>query len=277
MSEPNQANPQRKNPRKNRPQQNQKQGQNSRQNQGQKAAAPQKKGGAAGCAIVVVILLLTIGLPVFFAGLDEGWFSSSDDTDVTVVAPTRQEADDLAAQLAAAEKAHGICYGWTLEDSDAGTDVPLSQGSSRGAGTDPRTCDRWVALEVDIDYSAPSSDFEDSAYLRVTTSDDLDADAPSTTDLDRMGVNEAAAINDPAATVGMGALALPLLMVEQGAADALPPAEAASPPATAISRPGSDFVGNNSGTLVALGIFGGIAVLCLIIGFVVRARAGKAR
>jgi hypothetical protein len=293
---PPRNNPQRNNPQKNRPQhpgqknpgqRNQpkggqpkgnqpKDGQGQKTQNQQKGATPPKKGW--GCAIVLGAFVLVIGLPVFFAGLDEGWFESSGDSDITVTAPTQQEATDLAAQLAEAEKAHGICYGWQLKDMNAtSSDEPLSLGSSRGVGVEASTCERWAQLEVDIDYSAPTSDFEDSAYVRVTSSSDLDADAPSTTDLDRMGVSTQAAIDDPAAAVGMGALALPLLMVEEGAAEALPLTEATGEPATAISRPGSDFASNNAGSLIALGIIGGITVLCLIIGIIVRKRAGKAR
>ncbi|MFC5286885.1 hypothetical protein ACFPM7_07460 [Actinokineospora guangxiensis] len=283
-SNPQRSNPQRSNPQKNRPQHSGQKNPGGPKGPGQKnqnqqnGATPPKKGAGLGCAIVLGVFVLVIGLPVFFAGLDEGWFESSGDSDMTITTPTQQEAADLVAQLAEAEKAHGICYGWRLKDlNDHQSDEPLSQGSSRGVGVEARTCERWAQVEVDIDYASPSSSLEDSAYVRVNTSTDLDPNAPSTVDLDRMGVSTQAAIDDPAAAVGMGALAVPLLMVEAGVAEALPLPEATGAPATAISRPGSDFASNNSGSLIALGIIGGITVLCLIIGIIVRKRAGKAR
>ena len=239
-------------------------------NQAKKPAQPVKKAG--GCGWLVIVFM--IGFGVLAAGVENDWFSSSDN-DMTITSPTQQDSADLAARLAEAEKAHGICYGWTLTDHDYGK--VLSEGSSRGAGVKASTCERWVSLEVDIDYACASCESEDTATLDVRGSDDLAGDLPYTSDLERMGITKEAAIDDAAAVAGMGALALPLLMVEEGVAEPLPLPEPAGEPAVAISRPGSDFVGNNTGALVALGIIGGTAVLCLIVGLIVRKRGKEAR
>ncbi|GGS16270.1 hypothetical protein [Actinokineospora fastidiosa] len=233
-----------------------------------------KKGGAAGWIITGVIL---VGIVLaIIAG--EGGFDSSDN-DTSVPPPTAQETADLAARLAEAEKAHGICYGWELSRSTYSTrpeDV-VSMGSSRGAGVSARECDDWVILQVGVEYTSASSESEDSAAIDVDSSDSLTGKHPYSGDLERMGVTRDAALNDPAATTGLGVLSLPLLMVEEGAAHALPatPADAAQP--TPIGRPGSDFVGNHTGALIALGIIGGIALLCLIIGLIIRKRGKEAR
>lgn len=239
-------------------------------NQAKKPAQPVKKGG--GCAWLIVVLM--IGFGVLAAGVETDWFSSSD-SDTTITAPTRQDSVDLAARLAEAEKAHGICYGWKLTDHDYGR--VLSEGSSRGADVTASTCDRWVSLEVAIDYACGSCESEDTARFTVRSSADLAGNVPRTSDLERMGVTKEAAVDEPAATAGMGALALPLLMVEEGVAEPLPLPEPAGEPAVAISHPGSDFIGNNTGALVALGVIGGIAVLCLTVGLIVRKRGKEAR
>ncbi|GAA4414206.1 hypothetical protein ACFQV2_02120 [Actinokineospora soli] len=245
------------------------------QNPGQQknAAGEQKKPGkGCGCLVWVVILLM-IGLGVVLGGAEEGWFDSSDN-DTTIAAPSGQEAADLVNRLAEAEKAHGICYGWSLRD---GSNTVVTEGSSRGTGVLASSCARWVSLDIIVDYAPATSESEDSATIDVSKSDDLVGKIPYSTDLEYMGVTREAAINDPTATIGLGALALPLLMAEQGVVEALPLADPADEPATAISRPGSDFVGNYSGALIALGIIGGIAVLSLIIGLIVRKRGAEAR
>ena len=233
---------------------------------------PKKASKGAGCVAWLIVLVL-IGLGVVLGGMEEGWFDSTD-TDTSIPAPTSQEAADLVTRLAEAEKAHGICYGWSLREYP---DTVISEGSSRGAGVKASTCARWVALDIAIDYASPSSDASDSAYIDVQKSDDLVGEIPYSTELDHMGITTDAALNDPTATIGLGALALPLLMVEQGVVEPLPLTEASGEPATAITRPGSDFVGNHSGALIAFGIIGGIAVLSLIIGLIVRKRGAEAR
>ncbi|MGW5050472.1 hypothetical protein [Actinokineospora sp. NPDC004072] len=202
--------------------------------------------------------------------------ASSDDNDLTVSVPTGQETADLVQKLAEAEEAHGICYGWVLTDADKPSDEEVvSSGSSRGAGTSAEECQRYVWVDARVDYESESSSFEDSASIIVHASPGLPE--PSAVDLERLGVTQEALLAEPAAAVGYGALALPLLMAEDGVVEPLPTTPAAAAPATPIGRPGSDFVGNHTGGLIALGVVGGLALLCLIVGLTIRIRGREAR
>lgn len=224
-----------------------------------------------------LVPLMIIGA-IVLGMAEEGAFDSNDN-DTTVPAPSGPDTADLVNRLAEAEKAHGICYGWELDDStySTGSDDLVSMGSSRGANVSARECTDWVVLTVGVDYTSASSESDDSASIDVDRSDSLAGKAPYSSDLERMGVTREAAINDPAATAGLGALALPLLMVEAGVAEPLPVATASAEPATPIGHPGSDFVGNHSGALIALSIIGGLALLCLIVGLIIRKRGKEAR
>jgi hypothetical protein len=235
----------------------------------EKAKADAKKTTGFGCLFVVGILLFALAM-IFW---DEGLFEFGDD-DTTVVGLSQQDTDDLVRRLAEAEKAHGVCYGWKLinEDADSGKDTVVSEGSSRGAGISAENlddCAEYAVITVEIDYASSTSSFEDNAYISMTGSRAVMANKVETADFDRMGVTKEAAIAEPASTTGMGALAMPYLLVERGVVPAVPAADAAPAQAPAqppVVRPGSDFVGNNTGALITVYILGGIAVLAFIVG-----------
>ncbi|MGX7825610.1 hypothetical protein ACTG9Q_11010 [Actinokineospora sp. 24-640] len=226
------------------------------------------KGWVVGIAITAAF--------VWLMGLDSGWWESSDN-DTTVPALSSQDSADLVARLAEAEEAHGICYGWELRNDQLSSDAEVvSSGSSRGVGVPADTCAKHMTLQAAVSYTDSLSESEDSATITVASSRDLTTHQPYSSDLDRMGVTTVAVLEDPAAATGLGALALPLLMVESGAAEPLPlsPAPADAAP---ISRPGSDFISTNRGALTALGILGGIALLCLIVGLIIRGKEARTR
>ncbi len=216
--------------------------------------------------IGVVVAVLTLG----FVGSEVGWWTSADN-DTTVVTFAGPDGADLAERLAPAEAAHGICYGWQLEDKSR--NKVLSVGSSRGDGVDATTCERYLVLEVEVTYTSASSEADDSAALKVLGSPELRmTQRPSNADLDRMGITSEAALAEPAATTGYGVLALPLLLAERGIVDPLPEPVAAGAPTAAIGRPGSDFAGNHGTALVLLAVFGGIALLSAALGATTLAR-----
>ncbi|SDD95173.1 hypothetical protein [Actinokineospora iranica] len=226
-----------------------------------------KKGTVWTLVIVVFIVLL---------GAGNGWFSASDDSTV-VESISAVDGADLAKRLAAAEAAHGICYGWELHKGTSTTGKPLSEGSSRGVGVNAETCQRYMILRGSVDYTSADSVLEDSAYLSVDSSSDLRSNRPSTADLDRVGVSTASMLNEPAATTGYGALALPLLLAEKGVVAPVPEPTTAAAPATPIGRPGSDFTSNRQTALVLVTIFGGVALFGVAIGFLISRKRGQER
>jgi hypothetical protein len=216
-----------------------------------------------------VIWTSVIALFVFLMGLDAGWWSSTDN-DTTI--PTLSEADgnDLVARLAKAEAAHGICYGWEVRNGSAKV---VSVGSSRGVGVSADTCGRYAVVSSTISYYSASSESEDSADAHVSASRDLTGLTSS--DLSRMGVDKAALIDEPAAATAYGALALPLLLAEKGKVQPLEPELATTTPTPTIGHPGSDFTASHRAAIISLSIFGGAALIGLVVGFILRRRRNQ--
>ncbi|WP_436493535.1 hypothetical protein [Actinokineospora sp. HUAS TT18] len=216
-----------------------------------------------------IIWTSVIAVCVFLIGLEADWWSSTDN-DTTI--PTLSEADgeDLVARLAKAEAAQGVCYGWAVE---SGSGKPVTSGSSRGIGVSADTCDDYAILISTINYTSASSESEDSASVRVKTSTGLPHLASA--DLSRVGVDTATLLEEPTTATAYGALALPLLLAEKGNVEPMEPEPAAAAPTAPISRPGSDFAATHSGAIISLSIFGGAALVGLVIGFILRRKRGQ--
>jgi hypothetical protein len=186
----------------------------------------------------------------------------------TSVAEQRRE---VAAQLAKASAAQGVCYGWLLEAGYGGT--PPVRGSNLGetvpVDSDPQRCPSWVEIRATVRYVSESSELEDSASFDVLTSSNLTVGPSIQTNLGRFGVDEQVFIDDPDWAIARAALALPLLTTEAGGAD---PAPTPSTPTTATPRaladPGSDFWRDRwVFVLVAIGL-GLFAILFATVGIV---------
>jgi hypothetical protein len=201
----------------------------------------ERAGLAAACAFAVTVVAL---ISVIFGGGTGGEDASS--------APA--PADATVAELARAADAQHICYGWRLSGAAA------SQGSNLGAGlavdSDPGRCPRWVELRARVVWTPESSESEDWAIRELVGSADLASSLPDGSALDRVGVTENALVDDPAETVLLGVLALPLLVTERGIAPPVPLAtSAATPDPAALTDPGSDFWRDRQGILaVAVGL-----------------------
>lgn len=216
-----------------------------------------------------IIWVTVVALIVVMAGAESGWWSSSDN-DTTI--PTLSEADgeDLVARLAKAEAAHGVCYGWAVTD---GSSKSVTSGSSRGIGVSADMCGRYAILTSSIDYTSASSESEDSASVTVRTSTDLPRLYSS--DLSVVGVDTKTLLEEPTTATAYGALALPLLLAEKGEVQPLEPEVATAAPTTSIGRPGSDFVATHRGAIISLSIFGGAALIGLVVGFILRRKRSQ--
>ncbi|MGH3864348.1 hypothetical protein [Actinokineospora sp.] len=216
-----------------------------------------------------IIWTSVIALVVFLMGLDGGWWSSSDN-DTTI--PTLSEADgkDLVARLAKAAVAHDVCYGWAVKN---GSGKVITSGSNRGIDVSADACPSYAILISTITYTSPSSESEDSASVTVQTSTDL----PSlySSDLSLVGVDTKALLEEPTTATAYGALALPLLLTEKGKVQPLEAEQATAMPTAAIGRPGSDFTASHRGAIISLSIFGGAALIGLVIGFILRRKRSK--
>ena len=161
------------------------------------------------------------------------------------------DADDLAATLAEATAAQGICYGWDVDVDDVYT-AKESVGSDRGAGipVDVNTCSQYVILTVSITWTSESSESEDSAYYDVTSS----GGGPSKTDLDGLELDwDGLTGDDPDVVIGNAVSALPLLAADKDMAKAIeaaPESGAAPADASLTDDPGSDWFRNNGGTML---------------------------
>lgn len=216
-----------------------------------------------------IVWTTVIALVVFLMGLDGGWWSSSDN-DTAIPTLSEADGDDLVARLAKAETAHGVCYGWAVNN---GSSKPVTSGSSRGIGVSADTCGRYAILTSTIDYTPASSESEDSASVTVRTSTDLPY--LFSADLSRVGVDTKALLEEPTTATAYGALALPLLLAEKGEVQPLEPEVATAAPTASIGRPGSDFVATHRGAIISLSIFGGAALIGLAVGFILRRKRGQ--
>jgi hypothetical protein len=162
------------------------------------------------------------------------------------------DADDLAATLAEATAAQGVCYGWDVHVNDQVSGDSESVGSDRGAGTpvDTSSCSEYVVLDVYITWTSESSESEDSASYDVVSS----PGGPSRSDMDGLGLDwDGLTGDDPDVVIGNAVAALPLLAADKGMTDgieAAPESGAAPADASLTDDPGSDWWRKNGGTLL---------------------------
>ncbi|WP_190819155.1 hypothetical protein [Saccharopolyspora pogona] len=180
---------------------------------------------------------------------------------------TPAEAQQLAQGLAAAEAAHGVCFGWKLVDAST---KQFDQGSSRGPNIPAETCPRWAEVRVFV-AAGSTEDDPDAADVKVAASDDL-ASLPGVDDFVNLGVTADSLGEEPVTVAGQAALGLPLLLVETGALKAPPVADDASGNASAPPLPRGDGSGSNWLAWAWLGGLGVVVVLALLLGFRARAK-----
>ncbi|UJW31364.1 hypothetical protein L3Q67_40295 [Saccharothrix sp. AJ9571] len=246
-----------------------------------------KKEGKPGCVWLLVVLV--VGAAVW-AGVSEigsasppgpGEFHNADTTGYSSTTRydggllptfTPDAAQELTTGLAELEKAYGICFGYNLED---GSTKKSQVGSSRGPGVPANTCPRWLETRVAVGYTSDSSESLDAVSVQVEGSPDFRRSTfPRQEDFARLGVNAPSLVEDPVGGTGHAALGLPLLMIESGGLEAVPtPPPADRPVPKPLGRAGSsDFPLSTTLTLSGLGA--GI-LLCVLVGFWMRARAKK--
>ncbi|MEO3927217.1 hypothetical protein ABGB07_25610 [Micromonosporaceae bacterium B7E4] len=189
--------------------------------------------------LAVVVSLAIVGFVVFGA--------LSPDDDSTVVSPPEPaERTDTVTLLQRAHTTQQICYGWRLRTGAAAYGAaPVSVGSNLGdnvaVDSDPARCPRWVEVDAAVWYTSASSESNDSASYRVSSSTDL-AHIDFDRGLQRLGVDADRFVDDPGWAVCQAAVLLPLLVSETGsgsAARAVTPAAGAAP--SPLPDPGNDF------------------------------------
>ncbi len=154
------------------------------------------------------------------------------------------DADELAATLADAYEAQGVCYGWSVDVNNV--NVPeTSVGSNFGAGQplrDRGECAKSVEFQADITWTSESSESEDSASYQVVST----PSGPSTSDLDSLDIisEDGLAGDNVDSDVYKAVAALPLLAADAGIAEpieASPAPESDAGDAVPTDSPGSDF------------------------------------
>lgn len=165
------------------------------------------------------------------------------------------DTDDLAATLAEAYDAQGVCYGWSISVDNEG--VPeTSVGSNFGAGRSVADgdCAKSVELQASISWTPESSESEDSASYQVIST----PSGPSTSDLDDLDVlsEDDLTGDDADVAVYKAVAALPLLAADTGLASAIeasPAPESEAAGAAPTDSPGSDFW-RESGMMLLWGV-----------------------
>lgn len=156
------------------------------------------------------------------------------------------DADELAATLAEAYEAQGVCYGWEITVDNVSA-IEDSVGSNFGAGqsalASTDTCAATVVLHAEIVWTSETSEQEDSASYSISSSNPA---GPTTDDLDDLDVISTDGLVGEEVDVDVykAVAALPLLAADAGIAEpieAAPAPEAAPGDAQATNSPGSDF------------------------------------
>lgn len=142
---------------------------------------------------------------------------------------TQPDRENLQGNLAKLEQQYGgVCFGWQLIDASSGN---TQEGSSKGADIPASNCPRWARAVVKVGYTSESSEAQDGADVYVEASPDLkSASLIGGSEFDRLGIDPGAMVDDPVATTGHAALAVPLLLVEAGDLPAIEAAPAGTTP-----------------------------------------------
>lgn len=189
------------------------------------------------------------------------------------------DAEELAATLAEAYQAQGVCYGWEIAVDNVG--VPEnSVGSNFGAGvsalgaTEGGACKATVVLHADVLWTSETSEQEDTASYSLSSTDQR---GPTRDDLDDLDVisNDALVSETVDVDVYKAVAALPLLAADAGVAEPIQATPAADVPpgdAQATNSPGSDFW-RGSGMLILWGsliLLAGVAFAVYVIKYSAR-------
>jgi hypothetical protein len=203
---------------------------------------------------------------------------SVDDGSTVVPPPTETERQETVTVLQRSAEAQGVCYGWRLLNGGSdvvsgGPDVGnvVSVGSNLGdtvaVDSDPARCRRWVEVVANVIYTDETSESEDSARVRVESSEPL-SESQFTVGLEQLGLGNDAFIDEPGWAICRAAVSLPLLMAEQGHAAPAPvptvtPTAAPTPPPAA----GSDFVRDRGGYMIAVVLLFVVTAVLFVIGW----------
>ncbi|MDR7301641.1 hypothetical protein [Haloactinomyces albus] len=199
---------------------------------------------------------------------------------------SNEDSRRLAQALSDSEKRYGLCFGWKLTDGseDADEDYDTETGTLRPSGPDPRssydrgssrgpntpagTCSRWAEVQVTVAYTEEDSESWSGVDLDVVGSDNFESyDLPDSSDFAELGIDAETFIDRPVATTGHAALALPLLMTENGTLEPKPvsPGNSAGKPEQPL--PPADGGMSGLSTWIWLGVLGAVTVLGLVLGF----------
>ena len=131
------------------------------------------------------------------------------------------DAEELAADLAEATEAQGICYGWAVQvQDDGGSLTGADVGSNLGVGKRPSgsACPKWIMFTANIHYTSESSESEDSSSWDVVSNVGIERKL-----LERLGISGSRLLSGNDDLVILDATrALPALAAEAGLA---PPIE----------------------------------------------------
>lgn len=233
--------------------------------------------GGWGCIVLVaafiallVWLFSDLGESVAFTDEDSDLYSAQNIySGVAVPNFTPSDEQRLSRALSDLEQTHDMCFGWVLKDGVTGE---VQSGSSRGPDVRATSCSRWAEVRVAVAYTSASSPNYDAATISVAASEDFpQASAITRQAFAELGIDADALISDPVSATGHAALALPLLLIQEGALQPVEqPQGTVGPSNPPTSLPAAGGLGFPVGTVVLLALLGLGGMTALVLG--VRAR-----
>lgn len=220
-------------------------------------AAPQKRNSKVVQGVwIAVIAVAVICLTAYCSSRDSGDAVAVDQTD----------AQTVAADLARASSAHGVCYGWQLLDSA----TLVSSGSNLGVGVNaadnPDRCPKYIEVRGTYHYYPDSSESEDYATYSIASNLGGGYAKLDPAGLERLGAGTGRLLADPPTAILDAAEALPLLAQEAGLVTGVVPEPSATGTPVPIEEGGSDFFRDRWVLLLVTGVLLLGAVGTLVLG-----------
>jgi len=276
---------------------------------GRSARVPRSVGitGVWVCAIAAGLIVVALGVDIVGRTLPTGSRTSvggvgpsDQQSDVGPFWYTREQAEALSTELAAAVDGTTWCVGWSIvlagevpvEDyayvvpyetgiEGGGTSFGFGEhadvGSNRGPGRSARSCSEWAEVEVVYEYTSSTSPLEDNAGFAVRASDPVVEEALRVHPALQMSsdtlLHEDRGENTDD-VIGNTIAALPLALAEQGRIDPLSVEPVAAGTEGSVTfedsegEGGSDLlIANRTSLLVgALVVLAGLLLLCMAWG-----------
>ncbi|SDP03447.1 hypothetical protein SAMN04487905_101517 [Actinopolyspora xinjiangensis] len=203
-------------------------------------------------------------------GLCFGWRLTDGGEDRETSGPSDYDIGGSGEEDSSSESDSGFDFETSDPDEFTSEEDPshsYDQGSSRGPNTPADTCEEWVEVRATVAYTSEYSEDWSAVELTVEQSPDSGMELPHESDFAELGITAERFIEAPVDTTGQAALALPLLLSQEGSLPARP-AESSTGTQPEESLPDAGTAIPGLWRWIWLGVLGAVTVVSLVFGVV---------